>query len=62
MAAAITSFNHLPGGANVLYMDGHVEFLKYQGSNGKFPVITYDTPYISKIIEWSSHVVEGVGG
>jgi prepilin-type N-terminal cleavage/methylation domain-containing protein/prepilin-type processing-associated H-X9-DG protein len=23
------SFNHLPGGSNVLYMDGHVEFLKY---------------------------------
>lgn len=22
-------FNHLPGGANVLYMDGHVEFQKY---------------------------------
>jgi len=22
-------FNHLPGGANVLYMDGHVEFLRY---------------------------------
>lgn len=22
-------FNHLPGGANVLYMDGHVEFNKY---------------------------------
>jgi len=22
-------FNHVPGGANVLYMDGHVEFLKY---------------------------------
>jgi len=22
-------FNHIPGGANVLYMDGHVEFLKY---------------------------------
>jgi prepilin-type N-terminal cleavage/methylation domain-containing protein/prepilin-type processing-associated H-X9-DG protein len=22
-------FNHLPGGANALYMDGHVEFLKY---------------------------------
>jgi prepilin-type processing-associated H-X9-DG protein len=21
--------NHVPGGANVLYMDGHVEFLKY---------------------------------
>jgi len=25
------SFNHLPGGANVLYMDGHVEFLRYPG-------------------------------
>jgi prepilin-type N-terminal cleavage/methylation domain-containing protein/prepilin-type processing-associated H-X9-DG protein len=23
------SFNHLPGGGNVLFMDGHVEFLKY---------------------------------
>jgi len=23
------NFNHLPGGANVLYMDGHVEFLRY---------------------------------
>jgi prepilin-type processing-associated H-X9-DG protein len=22
-------YNHVPGGANVLYMDGHVEFLKY---------------------------------
>ncbi len=22
-------FNHLPGGCNVLYMDGHVEFLRY---------------------------------
>ena len=28
-------FNHIPGGANVLYMDGHVEFQKYPG--GKFP-------------------------
>jgi len=23
------SFNHLPGGTNILYMDGHVEFSKY---------------------------------
>jgi len=28
-------FNHLPGGANVLYLDGHVTFNKYPG--GKFP-------------------------
>ncbi|MBP9002345.1 MAG: DUF1559 domain-containing protein [Candidatus Hydrogenedentes bacterium] len=23
-------YNHVPGGANVLYMDGHVEFMRYQ--------------------------------
>jgi prepilin-type processing-associated H-X9-DG protein len=28
-------FNHLPGGANVLYMDGHVEFVTYPSA--KFP-------------------------
>lgn len=28
-------YNHVPGGANVLYMDGHVKFVKYPGS---FPV------------------------
>ena len=30
-------FNHVPGGSNVLYMDGHVEFLKYT-ITGKAPV------------------------
>lgn len=24
-------FNHIPGGCNVLYLDGHVEFVKYPG-------------------------------
>ena len=24
-------FNHIPGGCNVLYMDGHVEFIRYPG-------------------------------
>ncbi len=27
----IQFFNHIPGGCNVLYMDGHVEFVKYPG-------------------------------
>ena len=27
--AKIGNFNHIPGGCNVLYMDGHVEFVKY---------------------------------
>jgi prepilin-type processing-associated H-X9-DG protein len=25
-------YNHIPGGANVLYMDGHVSFNRYPGS------------------------------
>ena len=29
-------FNHIPGGANVLYLDGHVTFLKYPAN--EFPV------------------------
>lgn len=36
---ALSEFNHLPGGSNVLYLDGHVEFLKYRGEfDGDFPV------------------------
>ncbi len=31
------SYNHVPGGGNVLYMDGHVQFLKYQ-QFGAFPI------------------------
>ena len=43
-------FNHMPGGANILYMDGHVEFKKYNRnsvpgmSEGEFPM----TPVVSK--------------
>ena len=29
----ISQYNHIPGGSNVLYMDGHVEFLKYPGDS-----------------------------
>ena len=32
-------FNHVPGGCNVLYMDGHVSFVRYMPNNGgAFPV------------------------
>lgn len=30
-----TNYNHVPGGGNVLYMDGHVAFIKYPGD---FPI------------------------
>ena len=32
-----SGFNHIPGGSNVLYMDGHVAFLRY---NEEVPVKT----------------------
>jgi prepilin-type N-terminal cleavage/methylation domain-containing protein/prepilin-type processing-associated H-X9-DG protein len=38
--SAGVSFHHIPGGANVLYMDGHVEFMKYQ-QDGEFPANAY---------------------
>ncbi|MEA3365746.1 MAG: H-X9-DG-CTERM domain-containing protein [Candidatus Hydrogenedentes bacterium] len=25
------NFNHVPGGGNVLFLDGHVEFIRYPG-------------------------------
>ena len=31
----VDQFNHIPGGSNVLYMDGHVEFVRFPG---KMPV------------------------
>jgi len=40
-------FNHLPGGSNVLYMDGHVEFLRFPT---KWPV----NPAISIVTGWVS--------
>jgi prepilin-type processing-associated H-X9-DG protein len=33
-ANSTASFNHVPGGSNVLYMDGHVEYVKYKS---KYP-------------------------
>lgn len=27
----LKNFNHIPGGSNVLFLDGHVEFIRYPG-------------------------------
>ena len=40
----VNQFNHVPGGANVLYMDGHAQFVKYPGPpplNAKLAAITH---------------------
>ena len=31
LSAEIENYNHVPGGGNVLYLDGHVEFIRYPG-------------------------------
>jgi len=36
VSSKVQDYNHLPGGSNVLYMDGHVEFHKYD-ENGEAP-------------------------
>jgi prepilin-type processing-associated H-X9-DG protein len=33
----VTEFNHIPGGGNVLYMDGHVAWVRYPG---EWPITT----------------------
>ncbi len=40
----VASFNHVPGGSNVLYMDGHVEFVRL---NERYPVKTsgFESPF-----------------
>lgn len=53
----LTAFNHLPGGANVLYMDGHVEFVRY---GVRYPVEVLTGPALSpgtriaQILPWIS--------
>jgi prepilin-type N-terminal cleavage/methylation domain-containing protein/prepilin-type processing-associated H-X9-DG protein len=42
-SSGAAEFSHVPGGGNVLYLDGHVEFIKYPG---KFPM----SPYYAGIV------------
>jgi len=39
LSSQIQDFNHVPGGSNVLYMDGHCEFIRYPSE--EFPVNEY---------------------
>ncbi|MDX9973861.1 MAG: prepilin-type N-terminal cleavage/methylation domain-containing protein [FCB group bacterium] len=38
IASGAAMFNHVPGGCNVLYLDGHVEFIRWSNGAGEFPV------------------------
>jgi prepilin-type N-terminal cleavage/methylation domain-containing protein/prepilin-type processing-associated H-X9-DG protein len=59
-AAGVLSFNHVPGGANVLHMDGHVEFVRYGTA---FPVTEYDEAVWGEDIPaWSENIADGSMG
>jgi prepilin-type N-terminal cleavage/methylation domain-containing protein/prepilin-type processing-associated H-X9-DG protein len=49
------TMNHVPGGSNVLYLDGHVDFLRYTPEGGEFPV---NRAWADTI---STAIVEGLG-
>ncbi len=46
-------FNHIPGGSNVLYMDGHVSFVRYPSDN------TPVTPVMAAVMHIWKHRVTG---
>lgn len=52
-------FNHVPGGLNVLYLDGHVSFLRYS-PDGEFPANGAGVNIHHAMHRWSS--VDGMPG
>jgi prepilin-type N-terminal cleavage/methylation domain-containing protein/prepilin-type processing-associated H-X9-DG protein len=38
ISTAISEFSHVPAGSNILYLDGHVEFQRYDKTSKTFPV------------------------
>jgi prepilin-type N-terminal cleavage/methylation domain-containing protein/prepilin-type processing-associated H-X9-DG protein len=51
-------FNHVPGGCNVLYMDGHVEFVNYPS---KFPVANGPPGSVGADLEVAMSLAGGTG-
>jgi prepilin-type N-terminal cleavage/methylation domain-containing protein/prepilin-type processing-associated H-X9-DG protein len=57
---AVAFFNHVPGGCNVLYLDGHVEFIKL---NQEWPVATpaFD-PNLMNLDSQAANLMDAFGG
>lgn len=54
LADVVTSlFNHIPGGSNVLYMDGHVEYVRYPD---RFPVLALPEEWQGGYIRGASYI------
>jgi len=39
LSTVVKGFNHVPGGSNVLYLDGHVAFVKYNAAEPVLPAV-----------------------
>ncbi|HPO14230.1 MAG TPA: DUF1559 domain-containing protein [Candidatus Hydrogenedentes bacterium] len=44
------SYNHVPGGCNVLYLDGHVQFIRYQPCPGGEAPVTEDMATLNALL------------
>src|SRR5690606_12126508 len=60
-------FNHIPGGSNVLYMDGHVEFVKLGAKppvmlRAASPTSMASTPYLSAQYTYWQWNLSSMGG
>ena len=45
----LNAFSHIPAGQNVLYLDGHVEFIRYTRQNTLFPSTPLYAAYNSRV-------------
>jgi len=45
----LADFNHVPAGANVLFLDGHVEFKRYDKGSSSFPLSAIFSAFIGGI-------------
>jgi len=55
---SIIAFNHVPGGSNVLYMDGHVSFVKYREG---YPVGHPSDENVNFGVSWAMSEFAGQG-
>jgi len=53
-------YNHVPGGANVLYMDGHVDFVRWPGAEG--PNGSWVHPYLELALPLGGEYPLNAGG
>lgn len=53
LGQGVSKFNHVPGGSNVLFMDGHVEFVQY--ASDRFPMSRWLAGYFGEVVYGGGH-------